>query len=192
MPANFEVRPLHTFTREEVWPLLSGYDTDEIYAVEKSESDARILFDMRLTRLERPFHDDFYADFTPQECAWYQSLAAKGGALGAYQGERWIGLAIGEALPEERHFRVWEFHVLAGFRRGGVGRALMAGMERLARAVQLPALMLETQNTNAGAVRFYRSMGFTLESIDLSPPQYASLGERNAGQVAFYMKRRLE
>lgn len=55
---------------------------------------------------------------------------------------------------------------------------------------RLAMIMLETQNTNVPAVRFYRKMGFNLQAID--PSHYFFLSGTEASQVAFYMKRRLD
>ena len=85
--------------------------------------------------------------------------------------------------------RVWEFHVAAEFRRMGVGRALMEQVIASARQGGLKMIELETQNTNVQAVRFYRKMGFSLESIDLW--QYFYLEGEETRQAAFFMKQRL-
>jgi ribosomal protein S18 acetylase RimI-like enzyme len=115
-------------------------------------------------------------------------MLPQGYSFGAYHARRLIGFAIGEAFPGDQLLRVWEFHVMDGFRRMGVVRALIEQEISIARLDGLTTVMLETQNTNVKAIRFYRSMGFSLESIDLSPMHY---GEGVPSQVAFYMKRRL-
>ena len=74
----------------------------------------------------------------------------------------------------------------------GVGRALMEREIEAARKADLPIVMLETQNTNVRAIRFYRSQGFRLESIDLDAPHYVDAEGKGTGQVAFYMKLRLK
>jgi streptothricin acetyltransferase len=188
MSLPFEIRALHPFTQAEIWPIISGYETQEIYAVEKRETDLHTLIDIRLVRLGTPYRASFEQDFTPEDCAWYRRLVEKGCCFGAYQQERLIGFAIGEIIPEDHLLRVWEFHVMSEFRRRGVGRALMQRVIAQARGERLPTILLETQNTNVKAVRFYRSMGFALESLDLSPPHYQKLGGQEASEVAFYMK----
>jgi streptothricin acetyltransferase len=188
----FEILPLRPFTQDEVWPIVSGYETQEIYTVEKTETDPHIFFDIRLVRIDPPFRDSFYNDFTPDEREWHHRLIPKGCCFGAYAGGRLTGITIGEALPEDRLLRVWEFHVHPDFRRMGIGRALMERVIAKAREERLPALMLETQNTNVPAIRFYRRMGFRLESIDLSPPHYPQTGSQAIRQAAFYMKRPMD
>jgi ribosomal protein S18 acetylase RimI-like enzyme len=186
-----EIHPLHPYTQEEIWLVVSGYETDEIYTVEKTETDERTVFDIRLARLEQPFRDSFHQDFSPEECRWHNSLLEKGFCFGAYQGSRLAGFVIGEPLLEDRLARVWEIHVLEEFRGMGVGRALLERVMSRAREAHLESVMLETQNTNVKAVRFYRRMGFTLDSIDCSPPYYRNEQGEGTGQVAFYMKHKL-
>ena len=188
MNESFEILPLRPFTQAEVWPIIGGYETDAIYAVEKTETDLHTRFDIRLIHLDTPYRADFYSDFGPDDFAWYQELLQRGYSFGAYQGERLIGLALAEAFPDRQLLRVWEFHVLAVFHRMGIGRALMTQVVAKASQEPLGMIKLETQNTNVRAIRFYRSMGFTLDSIDMTEYFDSSV---EASNTAFYMKRRL-
>ncbi len=54
----------------------------------------------------------------------------------------------------------------AGFRRQGVGRALLQHAVAWARARQLAGVMLETQNNNVAACRLYETCGFQLAGFD--------------------------
>ena len=53
-----------------------------------------------------------------------------------------------------------------GFRRAGVGGALLQHAVAWARARQLAGVMLETQNNNVAACRLYESCGFKLAGFD--------------------------
>jgi streptothricin acetyltransferase len=186
----FEVLPLRPFTLEDISPIITGYETQEIYTVEKIESDQRTFFDIRLVQLEKPYRASFVEDFNVEELQRYQGLISQGYSFGAYQEDQLIAFALSEAFFEERLLRVWEFHVKGGLRRLGVGKALMEQMITKAQQDRLVMIMLETQNTNVPAVRFYRKMGFNIQAIDLS--HYFFLGGAETSQVAFYMKRRLD
>jgi streptothricin acetyltransferase len=59
-----------------------------------------------------------------------------------------------------------DFVVDSGFRQKGVGRALMEKGIEWARGKNLPGLMLETQDVNVNACRFYERMGFELSGFD--------------------------
>lgn len=188
---TIDILPLRPFTQADVWPFLSGYDTREIYQVEKTETDALTRFDFRLVQLEQPFHDDFYGDFTATEIQNWNQLLPQGYSFGAYRGGELVGLAVGEVWPEEQRARVWEFHVHAECRRMGIGRALMERVLERARLDHLGLVMLETQNTNVGAVRFYRQMGFALEAIDIGH-YFPTRNPAVRQQVQFLMKRWLD
>lgn len=56
--------------------------------------------------------------------------------------------------------------VKAAYRRQGVGRALIMQAIQWAREGGYPGLMLETQDINVAACRFYASLGFKLGGFD--------------------------
>ena len=162
-----DIVPLCPFTQADVWPILTGYDTTEIYQVEKTETDSLTRLDFHLVNLEQPLHDDFYTDFTAEEIRNWNNLLPQGYSFGVYQTGELVGLAVGEVWPEERRARVWEFHVRADCHHMGIGRALMERVLDRARQDHLGLVMLETQNSNVGAIRFYRRMGFSVEAVDI-------------------------
>lgn len=53
-----------------------------------------------------------------------------------------------------------------GLRRNGVGKALMGRAMQWAKEHNLPGIMLETQDNNVVACRFYESCGFQLRGFD--------------------------
>jgi GNAT superfamily N-acetyltransferase len=55
--------------------------------------------------------------------------------------------------------------VTPAHRRGGVGRALMAAAEDLARATSARGLVLATQKTNATAKALYEARGWKLDDV---------------------------
>jgi ribosomal protein S18 acetylase RimI-like enzyme len=61
---------------------------------------------------------------------------------------------------------VEDIAVAAEFRRHGVGRALIDQAKQWARQKQFPGIMLETQNNNVQACRFYESCGFQIGGFD--------------------------
>ena len=61
-----------------------------------------------------------------------------------------------------------------GFRRQGVGRALLQHVVTWARAKQLAGVMLETQNNNVAACRLYESCGFQAGRLRSLPVQRAT------------------
>ena len=76
---------------------------------------------------------------------------------------------IGRLLISEhwnRYAWIEDLVVDAGSRRLGAGRALIAWAEDWTRSRGLPGIMLETQNVNVAACRFYERCGFVLGGFD--------------------------
>jgi ribosomal protein S18 acetylase RimI-like enzyme len=71
---------------------------------------------------------------------------------------------LGEEAP---YAEVSEMFVSGRFRRQGVGRALMAELERRARAAGATSLNVLTAPDNEQALALYRAMGFEVFSVAL-------------------------
>ena len=82
-----------------------------------------------------------------------------------------------------RYAFVEDITVDAGFRRKGVGRALLQHVVDWARDRQLAGVMLETQNNNLGACRLYEHCGFQLAGFDCC--LYKGLNP-NTDEIALY------
>lgn len=142
-----------------------GYSYDEYYdvAVVKSSEGFRADFIKRHSETKIPhtpeehdFPDRLYAKWWPGAYAW-GILSAGGELLGAI-----------ETCPEEwsNRLRITELWVDESIRRRGAGRALMDIAKEQARLERRRAIMLETQSSNAGAISFYLSQGFSLSGFD--------------------------
>jgi ribosomal protein S18 acetylase RimI-like enzyme len=69
--------------------------------------------------------------------------------------ENWNRFAFIDDLTVDRQFR-----------KRGIGRALMARIVDWAKSRQLAGIMIETQNNNVGACKFYERLGFRLAGFD--------------------------
>ena len=94
------------------------------------------------------------------------------GLLGAYAGTRRVGGAVVafdtpglDLLPGDRDALLWDIRVAPDLRGHGVGTALFAAAESWARDRGCIRLLVETQDTNPGACRFYAARGCTLLRI---------------------------
>jgi ribosomal protein S18 acetylase RimI-like enzyme len=189
MDNQIEILPLLTLNLAEILPIVTGYESTEKYAVEKSETDERTVFNIHLVSLEQPHRSSFAEDFNDEDTRRYLSFLPQGYSFGAYHQDRLVAFAIGESIPWNRSLRIWEFQVMQGFRRQGIGRTLMDHVVNKAIQDKFRIVWLETQNTNVKAIRFYRALGFSLDALDLS--FYTNHDVEN-GEVAFFMKRKLE
>lgn len=182
-----DIRPWTHFDPARFQAIAGGYTTTEIYRVAWSESDAQTLFSLTLEPLAEPIRFDF--PYTDDDIARYAAFVPGDYCLGAYDGEALVGVALGERQEWNNTVWVWEFHVAPEYQRRGIGRRLMAEVATRARAAGSRALVLETQNTNVKAIRFYRRVGYTLEGIDVS--HYTNEDMQPGRTVALFMKLRL-
>ncbi len=182
------IRPLTHFDPAGFVALAGGYTATAIYRVTRAESDAETTLRLTLEALPAPreFHFPYHAD----ELLRYAESVPGPFSLGAFDGERLVAIALGEERAWNRSLWVWEFHVAVAYQRRGIGRRLMDEMAARGRAAGLRALVLETQNTNVNAIRFYRAAGLTLDGLNVSHYTNDDLGPD--GSVALFMTRRLE
>jgi ribosomal protein S18 acetylase RimI-like enzyme len=186
--AQLEIKKLERFDAAELRRIGPGYASREKYLVRKAETRGHIVVELELVRLERPY----LRAWDPVDAGGrklYERAVARGYSLAAYDGAELVGVAIAEPQDWNDSLWVWEFHTVKRRQRQGIGRRLMEALAERARAAKLRVIVCETQNTNVPAIDFYRAVGFGLEGVDLS---YYSNVDKLAGEVAVFMKRKLE
>lgn len=182
------IRPITLFDPARFVALAGGYTSAERYRVEAHEED--VLTEFRLVLEALPEPQSFQFPYHDDELAHYAALAVEPFALGAYDGQTWAGAAVGERRDWNNTLWLHEFHIAAGYQRRGLGRRLMDALAERAGAAGLRAIVLETQNTNVPAIRFYRRVGFTLDGVNVS--YYTNDDMRPDRTVALFMTRRLQ
>ena len=182
-----EINTLTELSPDSLKQLVTGYVSNAKYAVRKTELDDRVVIELELVGLERPYVKRYPP---PDEEAMqrYSDALRYGLSLGAYEGEQLVGIVVAEPQRWNRSLWVWELHVAETHRRQGIGRQLMVELAERGGASGLRIVVCETQNTNVPAIHFYRRVGFHIEGIDLS---YYSNDDWPEGEVAVFMKRRL-
>lgn len=183
-----EIRPLSQFDPAALVALARGYTTAEMYRATWSESDGQIIFALTLEALPTP--QPFRFPFAEEDLDRYATLVPNEYSYGAYEDEALVGIVLGEGMAWNRTVWVWELHVAEPQQRRGIGRRLLAAVAERAKAAGQRALVLETQNTNVSAIRFYRRVGCTIEGIDIS--YYTNEDTQPGNTVAVFMKLRLE
>lgn len=82
----------------------------------------------------------------------------------AFEDERAVGVAVCittfSTFAAKPALNVHDLAVLPGFQGRGIGRALLAEVESVARARGCCKVSLEVHDTNEGAKRLYRELGF--------------------------------
>jgi len=125
--------------------------------------------------VERPWIKDYDAIDGNRPVDWPAYFdVARWGILAAYMGSRRVGGAIvAHDTPElailggrDDRAALWDLRVAPDARRQGVGAALFAAGARWATARGCRALVIETQDVNVAACRFYARQGCTLHAIE--------------------------
>ncbi len=105
--------------------------------------------------VERASESRFFEDFVEEPRAFAAKL----------EGDQVGWLEVGYHKWNNR-MRVWEILVKDGFRRRGIGTALINHAIRIAKERGARALVLETQTCNVPAIDFYLKHGFELVGFD--------------------------
>jgi ribosomal protein S18 acetylase RimI-like enzyme len=182
-----EIRPYTYLHPDDLDRLITGYASDAKYRVSQIASETQFVITLELVSLPQPYRKR-YDHVDAESLEHYRQAPPLGFSFGAYDGEQCVGIALAEPRQWNKSLWVWELHVAETHRRRGAGRQLVDALAAKARAAGLRTLVCETQNTNAPAMRFYFSVGFQIEGIDLS---YYFNDDFPDGEIAVFMKKRL-
>jgi len=114
------IRTLDHLTEEDVAWTTEGYVSEERYRVTRTETPERVVISLDLESLPRPYvkHWDKPPEWTLNH---YRGLLAEGLSIGAYEGDRLVGLLIAERRNWNKTLWIWEFHVRRPGRSAGHG-----------------------------------------------------------------------
>jgi ribosomal protein S18 acetylase RimI-like enzyme len=95
-------------------------------------------------------------------------MLGNGFCLGVYADVTLTALALADIAHRNSTLWIWEFHVAEAWRGPQISSRMINELAQRARNANLRTMIVETQNTNVPAIRFYQRCGFTLEGFDLS------------------------
>jgi len=180
------IRNLSGFDRDSFLRIVKGYTSNQKYQVVRGSTPRKTTISLKLTKLSKPYEKIY--EYTELELLGYEKLVSEGLSIGAFDGERMIGVSIGEYHVWNKSFWVWDFHVDPDFKRHHIGTMMMDEIEKLAVKSHARCIVCETQNTNVPAIKFYRKVGFEIEGVDLS---YYTNNDVEGFEVAIFMKKKL-
>ena len=186
--AMISLKTLDTFQPDDVTRFVPGYTSPEKYVVQRTEAPdgEEILISLRRVALDKPY----IKHFPPETYMFstYDACIRAGSCLGAYDDDRLVGIAIAGAQTWNQTLWIWEFGVLETHQRQGIGLRMMDELAHRARSAGLRIMLVETQNTNGPAIRFYRRAGFSFDAVDLT---YYANNDSLDEEIALFMKRKL-
>lgn len=122
----------------------------------------------------------------PDENYDFDALSAGHAFLGAYDGERCVGLAL---LADAcfKHMYLEDLKVNRFYRRQGVGSALVRASLKLARARGYNGLYTVGQDNNLSACLFYLKEDFVIGGFD--DHVYLGTAQEGKADIIFYLDR---
>ena len=139
-------------------------------------TDAPTAFGSTLAK-ESQFTD---TDWAHKAALWSGAAGGRSGCRVALDGDTPVGIAAGYVPSDEptaRHAWVVSMWVHPLYRGQGLGRQLIAFVERWARGQGLEELRLEVTIGNTAAQRLYEAAGFRVIGDPVPHPVYAGLRE---------------
>ena len=119
----------------------------------------------------------------PDEDYDFDEMSRNSVFVGAYDGERCVGLAIlQQALM--RYMYLYDLKVDPDYRGQGVGRLLIDKCKEVAAEQGYRGLYTQGQDNNLGACRFYLKMGFEIGGLDTRV--YGGTPQEHKKDILFY------
>ena len=107
--------------------------------------------------------------------------------LGAYQGERCVGLAVLQK-SWNKYLYVYDLKVNSDLRGQNIGSKLIAAAEGIAKELGYRGLWVVAQDNNLAACRFYLKQGFAIGGLDTRVYYFTS--QQGKADVHFYRDNR--
>ena len=120
----------------------------------------------------------------PDEHYDYDAMQGSSVFLGAYDGEKRVGLAILQDAMM-KYMYLYDLKVCRDFRRRGVGAALMNSAREIALTRGYRGLYTYAQDNNLNACLFYLSQGFVIGGFDTQV--YKGTLQEGKSDITFYL-----
>jgi len=179
---DFTIRELNrTRDRRGVEAIDTAFDTDVVFDVVTSARRIELVE----RRLEEPLTKRYsigevFAPWARWNRGWVAEDAPNAG------GPVIRGFAAAEYEAWHARLVLWFLYIAPGWRRRGVGRALLAEVEAYGRSVGAGHVWLETSNVNVPGVAAYERLGYRLCGADR-----LFYGDYMPGETALYLAKSL-
>jgi streptothricin acetyltransferase len=181
------IRDLLSADVEHLAQINSTFTSESVLFVEKTGDGLGAGWRLVERPLAVPFEKGRAYDLSEEDLARSRRLCEAGSQealqLVAEDRRRVIGLLEVERERWNNSGWVWNLVVDREYRRRGLGRKFVRRAVEWGRKLGLRALILETQNNNVDACRFYQAMGFRLCGIN---DHYYTNDDLAKGEVALF------
>lgn len=178
---------------ERLAQINSTFTSESVLVVEKTSEGLEVSWRLVERPLAAPFVKGRAYDLSEEDLARSRRLGEAGPreALQLVAEDR--GRLVGLLEVERQHWNnsgwLWNVIVDRDYRQQGLGRQFVRRAVEWGRKLDLRALILETQNNNIHACRFYQAMGFRLCGIN---DHYYTNDDLGKGEVAIFWVYELE
>ncbi len=121
----------------------------------------------------------------PDEAYSFETIDKKGFAVGAYDGETCVGLAIFED-NWNKYLYLMDLKVNKGYRKRGIASQLIAAGQEQAAQLNYRGLYTIAQDNNLGACLFYLREGFVIGGYNTM--DYCHTSQQDKADVYFYLE----
>ena len=120
----------------------------------------------------------------PDEGYSYDELSKNHVFIGAYDGDRCVGLAI-LSLAYFKYMYLYDLKVNREYRRNNIGRMLIERSKEIAKAHGYNGIYTIGQDNNLAACLFYISCGFNIGGVDTNV--YKGTSQEGKSEIYFYL-----
>jgi len=172
LPLNIDIRPATIAQLVVYAEIPSTFDVTEVMDV-SHEPNYEGRYELSSRPALTPYTKDYdSASGGPAGWAMRFDLSTWGILIARVDGKPVGGAAVAAGVPELDLLNaaadtavLWDLRVAPDVRRQGVGTALFDAVESWAAAERCGAIVIETQNVNVAACRFYETNGCVLRKV---------------------------
>nr|WP_199156749.1 GNAT family N-acetyltransferase [Pedobacter sp. ASV2] len=141
----------------------NGYTSDHVFHAKASRTAVGFTFE--LEKIKRYYTKEWMT--TEQDIAQYNQIIDQGYSFGVADDGKLVAWIIIDYREWNNSLYIENILVSETYRGRGLGKKLMDIAKIELENRQMRILELETQNTNASAIAFYESQGFSITGLNL-------------------------
>lgn len=120
----------------------------------------------------------------PDENYTFEAIDGKGFAVGAYDGDKCVGLAIFEH-NWNKYLYLMDLKVSGDYRKKGIAGQLLKAGQELAKELDYRGIYTVGQDNNLAACKFYLKSGFVIGGFNTM--DYRHTSQQDKADVYFYL-----